>query len=364
MTTLGRPNNAPPPRPSDVPDVYAHPDEAHRLFARGVAAARGGHRRMAEGLLTRSVQLNPHNEQAWLWLSGVLDDPHQIAFCLNTVLQLNPDNARAQKGLRWLADQNKLNGTPKPSPLTEISLTAPRAAAPARNRPPDAWWVRWRQWQHDVSYLRIILLSLPLGLVLVALVLHQSFAQAVAQSQEPPLLLTPTPALVVNAPMLVLAPLLAPTPTPIPLTEAELAPVSASRTVLYLEQIAPIRRDLQLAVDTFRTSIGKPGGSVEHTAATQDFAALVTQAQERFAAITPPPELAQAHQLYLQGLEVELSAISAMQEFYESYRVEYANRAANRFQEANALFATARIQFDTRLAQLRSDSSVSVHTLR
>lgn len=360
MTTSSVPNNLPPT------DISANTTEAHRLFQRGVAAARGGQRRVAAGLLTRSVQLNPHNEQAWLWLSGVVDDPHQTAFCLNTVLKLNPHNERATKGLQWLEQQNKLSGTPQPSALNDIQLDMP-AAPTARGRASGndaAWWVRWRSMRRDMSYIRVVLLSLPLVLLLIALALHQTFAQAVARSQEPPPMITPTAVTVAQAPILVLAPLVAPTPTLAPVLETDTAPVSASRSVQYLASVEPIRRELRAAVEQFRTSIGRPGGSVEHVAATQEFYVAVEQAEQQMAALTPPPELEQAHEIYLQGLAIELVAIRTMQDFYGSYEVELANRAASRFQEANALFATARAQFDMRLQALQSDSSVSVHTLR
>src|SRR4051812_19612050 len=94
--------------------IRANTSEAHRLYQRGVAAARGGQKRIAAGLLTRSVQLDPHNEAAWLWLSGVLDDPHQMAFCLNAVLRLNPANEHAQRGIRWLQDHKLLDESAKP----------------------------------------------------------------------------------------------------------------------------------------------------------------------------------------------------------------------------------------------------------
>ena len=83
------------------PAIKSDHAEAARLFERGVAAARGGQRRVAAGLLSRAVQYDPRHEQAWLWLSGVLDSPEEIAFCLRSVLTLNPDNERARQGLGW-----------------------------------------------------------------------------------------------------------------------------------------------------------------------------------------------------------------------------------------------------------------------
>ena len=58
--------------------IKSNEREAARLYQRGVAAARGGQRRVAAGLLSRAVQLNPRHELAWLWLSGVLDAPDEI----------------------------------------------------------------------------------------------------------------------------------------------------------------------------------------------------------------------------------------------------------------------------------------------
>ena len=70
--------------------IKSNQREAARLFERGVAAARGGQRRVAAGLLARVVQLDPRHEMGWLWLSGVLDDSEEIAFCLRAVLAVNP----------------------------------------------------------------------------------------------------------------------------------------------------------------------------------------------------------------------------------------------------------------------------------
>src|SRR5947207_8939889 len=91
--------------------IKSNEREAARLFARGVAAARGGQRRIAAGLLSRAVQLNPLHEQGWLWLSGVLEDPNEIAFCLRSVLSVNPHNERASQGLVWLEQRGLIGGS-------------------------------------------------------------------------------------------------------------------------------------------------------------------------------------------------------------------------------------------------------------
>lgn len=72
------------------------------LLQQGIAAARAGRREEARGLLMRVVEADERNERAWLWLAGVVDDPGDIRTCLENVLDLNPDNVKAQQGLAWV----------------------------------------------------------------------------------------------------------------------------------------------------------------------------------------------------------------------------------------------------------------------
>jgi tetratricopeptide (TPR) repeat protein len=72
------------------------------LLKQGIAAARNGRKAEAREKLLLVVELDDHNEQAWLWLSGVVETDIDRRVCLENVLALNPDNAAAQKGLRWL----------------------------------------------------------------------------------------------------------------------------------------------------------------------------------------------------------------------------------------------------------------------
>jgi tetratricopeptide (TPR) repeat protein len=84
------------------------------LLQRGIEAARAKRNDEARELLLRVVQLDEHNEQAWLWLSGVVESLDDRRVCLENVLALNPNNQRAQAGLRWL-DQHA--PVPPPAPL-------------------------------------------------------------------------------------------------------------------------------------------------------------------------------------------------------------------------------------------------------
>jgi len=85
------------------------------LLQQGIAAARAGRRDEARTLLMQLVEVDERNEQAWLWLAGVITDPHDMRICLDNVLDLNPDNVQAQQGLAWI---NERYGAP-PAPQVD-----------------------------------------------------------------------------------------------------------------------------------------------------------------------------------------------------------------------------------------------------
>lgn len=76
-------------------DVKARLDQA-------IAAARAGRKEEARRLLESVLNIDERNEQAWLWLSGVVDSQEERIVCLENVLTINPDNEMARKGLAAL----------------------------------------------------------------------------------------------------------------------------------------------------------------------------------------------------------------------------------------------------------------------
>jgi len=336
--------------------VRANTAEANRLYQRGVAAARGGQRRIAAGFLTRSVQLDPRNERAWLWLSGVLDDPHQIAFCLRAVLKLNPANERAQKGLRWLEERQLLQGQPKPSPVLNVQLDEPLPQREAREHT-ESWWVNWRRTRRDMRRVQLLFWSVPLILLSLALMLHQSFGTAVEQSNNPP----PVPAEISSAVM----PEVSVENSVVPILESEMASVRQGKLISYFDTMDAMRQQLRNAVDSYRNATSRPGGtSVGHASAAQRLRDQVEQIHTSMKAVTPPAEVEQAHASYLRGLEVEIDALKELLEFYSSYEVERANRAALGFQEASGYINRARAEFDRYAQQIGLLNTVPVHTPR
>lgn len=72
------------------------------LLVRGKQAAMSGQRELARETLAHVVYLDPANAEGWLWLSGVVDEPDHVRYCLDRTLRVDPNNPRALRGLEWL----------------------------------------------------------------------------------------------------------------------------------------------------------------------------------------------------------------------------------------------------------------------
>ncbi len=91
------------------------------MVREGINAYRAGKREEARALLFKAVELDEHNEQAWLWLSAVVDSVEDQQTCLENVLTINPHNERARQGLRTLSQRaDGLLGVP---PTTRAKTT-------------------------------------------------------------------------------------------------------------------------------------------------------------------------------------------------------------------------------------------------
>ena len=95
-------------------DVKAMVDSA-------VAALKAGKKSEARTTLTQAVDLDPKNEQAWLYLSALVTSLEEQEICLENVLTINPNNDRAQKALGIVLEKQ---GKP------------PKSAAPPPTPPP------------------------------------------------------------------------------------------------------------------------------------------------------------------------------------------------------------------------------------
>lgn len=373
-------------------EIKANQRAAAQLFVRGVAAARGGQRRLAAVLLARVVQLDPQHEMGWLWLSGVLDDPKEIAFCLRSVLAINPQNERARRGLAWLesrrllrdgdaeitasfaraapngAEDTAANGNDGAIVATPLPMWRKRLIAflfPAREpsrEHTDSWWVGWRLSRQEMSRARVLLWSMPVLLLVFTLALNYALRSAVERNQAliQAELTQRAMAAGEEAPPMVDEPVVA-----VPaLLETTLAAERDAATLAYLSHLEAPRARLRGAIESYRNATSRPGGSsIIHATSAQRLRDEIEQAYAAIAAMQPSDALVEAHALYLQGLELELTALDHMLAFYGSFRAEDANRAALAMAEAARRLDQARQAFDQQQAELSVEAPLP-HTAR
>jgi hypothetical protein len=332
--------------------IKSNQREAARLFERGVAAASSGQRRVAAVLLARVVQIDPRHELGWLWLSGVLDEPNEIAFCLRSVLSVNPHNERARQGLIWLEERGKI--APQPVQTRDISPPIEDEHEEQRRarHEGESWWVNWRRSRREMGRARLVFWSVPILLLALTLGLNLALRDAIDHN---------TAAAAATA-----APSPAATARPaLPaLIRAEPQASADSQALAYLSLLGDSRAKLRDAIETYRSSTSQPGGSSStHAAAARKLREQIDTTHGMIEAITPPAALAQAHNSYLTGLEIERLALDDILEFYNGFRVQFANRATLRMVDAGRQLERARALFEKRELQATS-ASIPVQTVR
>lgn len=109
-------------------------EQANELLQRGIAAARAGEKAQARQLLQDAVKRDPRNELTWLWLSSVSEDPRERLFCLRKVLEINPNNDHAIKGIQKYGSEIAAEGAG--SPTINTSPTVPTASPMPINSSP------------------------------------------------------------------------------------------------------------------------------------------------------------------------------------------------------------------------------------
>jgi hypothetical protein len=331
--------------------IKSNEREAARLFQRGVAAARGGHRRVAAGLLARVVQLDPRHELGWLWLSGVLDEPHEIAFCLRSVLTVNPQNERALQGLAWLEQRGLIADQPA---VAQRTPEQEQAAEHESHQETDSWWVGWRRARRDMSRARLVGWSFGILILLLTLSLNVIFRQAVSERDA-------TMRQTANAPTIVPT---SPPPALPAILQVELPVGRDAQVLAYLSAVDEPRARLRGAVQAYQDATSQPGGSsTVHASAARKLRQEIEAAYSLIEGITPPAPLAKAHANYLAGLELERSALDDMLEFYGSFSIQLANRAALRMEEADKHLELARADFGTNQARVVT-RAIPVQTVR
>ncbi len=100
------------------------------MVREGVNAFKSGRKDEAHALLLKATELDPYNEQAWLWLSGLMEGVADQRTCLENVLAINPNNERAKQGLAYLTGQTSYGN------VSPFSAATPPPSAPPSTAPP------------------------------------------------------------------------------------------------------------------------------------------------------------------------------------------------------------------------------------
>lgn len=108
-------------------------EQARDLRTRGIAAAQAGRKDEARELLRAAIRMEPTHEAAWLWLASVANSRQEKVFCLQKLLEINPQNEKAQQALAALQQPE---AAPKIKPIQPIQPINRGAAASQAAAPP------------------------------------------------------------------------------------------------------------------------------------------------------------------------------------------------------------------------------------
>lgn len=107
----------------------ADKSDVELLLRQGIAAVTAGRAEQARQLLSKVIELDPDNEKAWLWMSGVVTDEERVA-CLKEVLAVNPHNEYARLGLKALLAEPSATDQERPdASVEEAAVSEPSSPA-------------------------------------------------------------------------------------------------------------------------------------------------------------------------------------------------------------------------------------------
>ena len=100
--------------------------EAEDYLEKGIAHYHNKDTERARQYVVKAIQADHTNEKAWLWLSGLVSAIQEQRYCFQYVLELNPDNFAAKKGL------TRLGNGPAHRPRT---IVEPNEQQPLNSKP-------------------------------------------------------------------------------------------------------------------------------------------------------------------------------------------------------------------------------------
>lgn len=108
------------------------PPDLDAMLQSAIQHVKANRKAEARRLLEQIVSVDQMNEQAWLWLSACVETAEEQAICLENVLDINPNNQKARKGLEAL--QARL-APPSADPFADSPFGSAPAADPFTGSP-------------------------------------------------------------------------------------------------------------------------------------------------------------------------------------------------------------------------------------
>lgn len=75
---------------------------------RAIATIKSGDKENGKRLLIKVLETDQHNEDAWLWMTKVVNSNSKRIKCLENVLRINPDNETAKRGITLLQQKQAM----------------------------------------------------------------------------------------------------------------------------------------------------------------------------------------------------------------------------------------------------------------
>jgi hypothetical protein len=110
------------------------------MVREGSSALKAGRKDEARALLMKAVELDQFHEEAWLWLSAVVETLEDQQTCLENVLAINPNNERAKQGIKYIDQQRGGSVPAAPPPPPPPKPASPPARARAQEMPSSVEW--------------------------------------------------------------------------------------------------------------------------------------------------------------------------------------------------------------------------------
>jgi tetratricopeptide (TPR) repeat protein len=174
------------------------------MLQEAIEAIRQEQQERARDLLTRLLRKDQNNPAYWLWMSAAVESDKERIYCLETVLQLDPHNAAAKRGLELFSDRQPEIPLP-PLPPTKRKWQVQLPEQPRQKRQ-----IQWNKRLVRLTAL-VLIATLVLVLMVTGILTPQKKASLVvvrpSKTPGPPPTYTSTPtyinyiASVVNTPI-------------------------------------------------------------------------------------------------------------------------------------------------------------------